>query len=195
MCSCAAEFVITLRQPWLCNSYIKEKLTLIIQQITGTHKHRDRQRERLTEGQTDGHIDKHQSRDQVVPRSSSVSLCVRVGRVAFIPLEISMFFHFFCPIFQLIFFLSLLHLLNSLSLVLYPYVFSIYSVDSLISCLLSDTHNTEYKLLLSGISEEGPTQCDALICCSSKSHFTDSPNSSHGDCNSTPMLTCLRIMS
>lgn len=47
MCSCA-RFVIVLCQPWLCNSCIKEKLTLMVQLITLAQVETDRR----TDGQT-----------------------------------------------------------------------------------------------------------------------------------------------
>lgn len=47
MCSCF-EFVIVLCQPWLCNSCIKEKLTLIVQLIMHAQMETDRQMDTYT---------------------------------------------------------------------------------------------------------------------------------------------------
>lgn len=51
MCSCA-EFVIVLCQPCLCNSCIKEKLTLISQLITRAQMEANRRTDRWTHAQT-----------------------------------------------------------------------------------------------------------------------------------------------
>lgn len=74
---------------------------------------------------------------------------------------------------------------------IYPLLLSCSIICSVYICtyisshpvLLVVMHNTAYALLLSGIPEKMPTQCDPLMCGSAKNHFADGQNDLDGECN------------
>lgn len=143
MCSCVA-FVMLLCQPWLCNSCIKEKLTLIVQLITPADG----------AGRTDGRVHTHTSkRDQLVPGFEILPMPCMSGRLLFeetfctSPLCPCLLFALFC---------------SSVSL------HALYIASLHILCIISHAQHRLHTFLLSGISDSMPTPYNTSLCGHSK---------------------------
>lgn len=159
----------------LCNSCIKEKLTLtdelIPQAQMATDRQQDRQMDRWTHRQRSkgggGHIARSKFGCECV--SAILSECSSK-----LPFHASM--GSCCILVSS----HIYPLLLSCSIICSVYICTYISSHPV---LLVVMHNTAYALLLSGIPEKMPTQCDPLMCGSAKNHFADGQNDLDGECN------------
>lgn len=156
----------------LCNSCIKEKLTLTDELIPQAQMATDRQQDRQVDTQT-----KIKEGGDHIARSKFGCECVSA-----ILSECSSKLPFHASVGSCCILVSshIYPLLLSCSIICSVYICTYISSHPV---LLVVMHNTAYALLLSGIPEKMPTQCDPLMCGSAKNHFADGQNDLDGECN------------
>lgn len=142
------------------------------------HKHKWRQTDNRTDRWTGGHTDKDQrGGGDHIARSKFGCECVSA-----ILSECSLKLPFHASMGSCCILVSshIYPLLLSCSIICSVYICTYISSHPV---LLVVMHNTAYALLLSGIPEKMPTQCDPLMCGSAKNHFADGLNDLDGECN------------
>lgn len=142
----------------LCNSWIKEKLTLTDELIPQAQMATDRQQDRQMDRWT------HRQRSK---RGGGSYSQIQIWMWVCVCNSIRMLFKtaFSCFYGKLLYSSHIYPLLLSCSIICSVYICTYISSHPVLLVIM---HNTAYALLLSGIPEKMPTQCDPLMCGSAK---------------------------